>query len=158
MSGNNRDDFEQRFEEDDGAFPESWRPRPGDKCIGRLVRYTRGESKFGPRTIAVLECSNDEGKTYLLSMWLSSAVLTDKFRRLRPKPAERVAVKRLSDVEGANGRYANYVVHVDRPAESSMAALDAIGNPEAADGQPGNRTSAEKSDGTSQADDEDIGF
>jgi hypothetical protein len=158
MSGNNRDDFERRFEEDDGVFPESWRPRPGDKCIGRLVRYTRGEGKFGPRTITVLQCSNDEGKPYLLSVWLSSAVLIEKFRRLRPKPGERVAIKRVADVEGANGRYANYVVHVDRPAESSMAALDALGQPEAADEQLSSRAGVEKGEVTSTADDEDLAF
>jgi hypothetical protein len=107
MASDNRDDFERRFEEDDGVFPESWLPRPGDKCIGRVVRYTRGETKFGPRTIAVLECSNGEGKQYLLSVWLSNRVLIDKFLRLRPKPGERVGIKRIADVEGSNGRYAN---------------------------------------------------
>jgi hypothetical protein len=77
---------------------------------------------------------------------------------VRNQQTERVAIKRVADVEGANGRYANYVVHVDRPAESSMAALDALGQPEAADEQLSSRAGVEKGEVTSTADDEDLAF
>ena len=110
-------DIEHDLDAFDGTFPESWRPKPGDKIVGRLVRYTQGESPYGPRHIAVVEAMNAGGEPYLVGIWLSHAVLVDQFKRLKPKPGERIGVKRLADVPGRGDKrgYAMFKVVVDRP-------------------------------------------
>lgn len=104
--------FNDQLDAEDLGHPESWRPRPGDRIIGKLIRYDRGESNYGPRWIAVLHVdpSNEYPHGYLCGVWLSHAVLVAKFKELRPKPGERVGVRRLED--SAKG-YAMYRVVVE---------------------------------------------
>lgn len=92
--------------------PESWRPKPGDKLVGRLVRYHKATGRFGPCWTAVLEREPDGAP---LAVWLQHAVLVDRFKSLQPKVGERVAIKRLPD---ASKGYACYAVIVDRPDEA----------------------------------------
>jgi len=126
-----RDDFERSLAKEDGTFPESWMSQPGDWISGVVVRYQRGETKFGSCWIAVLECRNDEGQPYHLGIWLAHTVLLDQFKQQRPKRGERVGIKRLRDHETKN--YARYIVRVDRPAADDLPdwnALDGRGRSE----------------------------
>ena len=108
------------------VHPESWKPRPGDKLVGRLVRYDKARSRYGPCFLAVLDVSEESPQPitdpHLVAVWLSHAVLLEKFKDLRPAPGERLGIKRLPNA--AKG-YARYVVKVDRPAEvPDWEALD----------------------------------
>lgn len=106
-------DLMKELDEFDGTYPESWRSKPGDKIEGIVRRYDQGESPYGPRWIVVLECQNAGGEPYLSSVWLSHAVLVDRFKKLRPKVGERLAIKRLDDHPDKG--YARFNVLVDRP-------------------------------------------
>ena len=114
-----RRDLAAELDAEGDEFPESWRPRPGDKLVGTVVRYTEGDSRFGPKWVCVLRCVNDAGAEYLCSVWLSHTVLYNEFLKLRPRIAERIGIKRLSDEDSAGGRYARYLVRVDRPPAAS---------------------------------------
>ena len=62
-----KDAFRQAAELDDGSYPKSWIPEPGDFIIGTLDHYDTGTSRFGTRTIAVIR---DEGSGELRGIWL----------------------------------------------------------------------------------------
>lgn len=117
-------DLAAELDADDGEFPESWKPRPGDKVVGVVKNYTTGETKFGPRPICVIETLNDQGVPYLLSIWLSHTVLVNEFRKVRPKVGEEIGVKRNEDGPG----YARYRVLVNRPA-ATEPDWDSLGEP-----------------------------
>jgi len=106
------------------TFPESWRPKPGDAVQGMVVGYSKGLSPYGEKWIVTLRVPAD-GKhgEYLLGVWLSHIVLLDQFKRLRPKPGERVAIKRCADHSGKG--YAVFRVLVDRP-EAAGPDWDAL--------------------------------
>jgi len=101
---------------DTGEHPESWKPAPGDKLVGRLVRYDKAPGRYGPCFLAVLDVAGEGDKAsqgaHLVAVWLSHAVLLEKFKELRPAPGESVGIKRLVD---AGKGYARYMVKVDRP-------------------------------------------
>jgi hypothetical protein len=116
--------LQQELEADNGVFPESWKPKPGDSIVGTLLRYDTGPTSWGDRRIAVLKIeANESHGEYLCGVWLSHKVLVDQFKRLRPEPGELVGIKRLPD---ADKGYARYVVKVDRPEVKAMD-WDAIG-------------------------------
>jgi hypothetical protein len=118
------DDFERALDEDDGIPPEGWKPKPGDMIIGVLRRYQKAESQYGPCWIAVLEARNDAGQPYRAAVWLSSTVLANEFRKLRPKVGERLGVKRLPDHTKG---YKRFLVRVDRAANESGPDWDSLG-------------------------------
>lgn len=103
-----QDDFRNELDNFDGEYPESWIPKPGDMLVGKLARYSSGHTSYGEQLIAVIE--DDETQTPR-SVWLMHTVLHGEFKKLRPKPGERVGIKRLQDSEKG---YARYVVRVDR--------------------------------------------
>ena len=135
MNKQHEDEFERELDEDDGSFPESWKPHPGDKIVGIVKRYDQAESKFGLRWVCVIEARNEMGERYLCGVWLSHTVLLDQFRKHQPKIGERVGIKRVADAEGANGRYANYVVKVDRTAAAAQPDWNRVGSKVKAAGQ-----------------------
>lgn len=106
----------ERLDDYPDLVPESWKPKPGDKIAGELVRYDQGQSPFGPCWLAVLrvEATKDHGE-YLAAVWLSHKVLMERFKALRPKVGEHVGIKRLSDAVDDDGatRYARYAVLID---------------------------------------------
>jgi hypothetical protein len=108
-----RDEFERSLAEEDGTYPESWRPQPGDWISGVVVRYQHGETKFGPYSICVLECRNEEGQPFHLGISFAHAVLRDLFKQQRPRRGERIGVKRLRGHETKG--CTRYVLRVDRP-------------------------------------------
>jgi len=117
-------DLQRELDADNGVYPESWKPKPGDSITGVVVRYAKGPTPYGERWIVVLRVAPTETHgEYLAGVWLSHKVLVDLFKRMRPKKGEAVAIKRLED--NADPHYARYVVKVDRPEESP--AWDALG-------------------------------
>ncbi|MFH1682144.1 MAG: hypothetical protein ABIH26_16070 [Candidatus Eisenbacteria bacterium] len=81
--------------------------------MGEVVRYDKGPTAWGERWIAVLRREPDGD---LWGVWLSHKVLVDLFRRMKPRPGERIGVKRLADKPAENGKpgYAKYTLVVDR--------------------------------------------
>ncbi len=107
-----KDAFRQAAENDDGSYPKSWIPEPGDFIVGTLDHYDTGTSHFGARTIAVIR---DEDSDELRSVWLMASVLEAKFAELEPEPGERLYVKRHADRVNAVGTtYQSYSVRVER--------------------------------------------
>ena len=106
--------------------PRAWKPGVGDTLIGELVRYSRGEGKYGPAHIAIVR---EDGSGELRACWLFWAVLLDAFKQERPKPGERIGIRRLDDSEGkgANGAYRRFALVVEREGGASLPDFDALG-------------------------------
>lgn len=104
MSRNLRDELNKET----GVYPTSCKLNAGEMLVGELVRYSRATTQYGESPIAVIR--DDETKE-LVSFWLIHTVALDEFKRLRPRPGERIGIKRLADAEKG---YKRYVVKVDR--------------------------------------------
>jgi hypothetical protein len=117
---------------DQSDYPAWWNwDEDGDVVDGTFVRFTRGSSEFGEKTIAVLSIDGEER-----SVWLHEAVLFDEFKRellRRPSreldPGEHVVVTRLDKRKTADGKrsYRAFgVVFPDRPepTTSDLFKLD----------------------------------
>lgn len=109
-----RRDLRAELEEEDGDYPDAWRPEIGEILVGELVRYSRGHTTYGEAVIAIV---SHEGTGELAAVWLLHHVLLDEFRKLRPSPGERIGIKRLPDAERAQNPYQRFIVRVDRPDE-----------------------------------------
>ncbi len=107
MSGNSDrgklDDLRRRLQEWPDEAPKSWRPNVGSTLVGRVVRYDRAESSYGPCWICLIE-ELESGD--VITIWLSATVLLSEFQRKKPKPGETIGVKRLSDAEKGYKRFA----------------------------------------------------
>jgi len=116
-------DLRRELEAEPDEYPASWVPKPGDLITGEVVRYTEGTTSFGRSPIAVLR---DDESGELRSVWLLHAVLRNEFAEQKPKPGERIGIKRLSD--HAKG-YKRYRLRVDRgqaePEVPDFAAYEA---------------------------------
>ncbi len=73
-------DLRRELMEWDG-WPASWRPEPGDVLVGRVLHYDRGFTPYGEVRTCIVE--EDDGRRW--SVWLSSTVLLDLFKRERPQ-------------------------------------------------------------------------
>lgn len=103
------DPFRRELEDFDGEYSESWIPKPGDVLVGELLRYTTGTTEYGQCPIAVIR---DEDGGEERSVWLLHAVLRREFQEQRPRPGERLGIKRLPD--DRKRRYKRYALRVDR--------------------------------------------
>ncbi|MFC1530668.1 hypothetical protein ACFL5T_00180 [Gemmatimonadota bacterium] len=103
------------------ALPVSWKPQDGDVIVGTVAGYQQGEGVYGPVTILLLDEEDREGKPTgdRVSVWLVHTMLWGEVRRLRPKPGERLAIRRLSD--NPNKSYKRYTVLVDRQNDQSTS-------------------------------------
>jgi hypothetical protein len=110
---------------DQSDYPAWWNfDEDGDVADGTFIRFTRGSSEFGEKTICVLSIDGEER-----SVWLHEAVLYDEFRRellRRPTreldPNEHVVIKRLDKRKTADGKRsyrAFRVVFPDRPERTT---------------------------------------
>ena len=72
-------ELRRELEADDGTYPETWKPLPGDILAGTLVRYEKVNSQSGPATVAVI---NDENSGRLFSVWLTPTVLRSEFDKM----------------------------------------------------------------------------
>lgn len=122
-------DLRGELEDFDGEYPESWIPRVGDILVGTVRRYDSGTTDYGTYPIAVIE---DE-KGAERGVWLLHTVLREEFKEKRPKPGERVGVKRLPDSEKG---YKRYALRVDRD-EPEVPDFDGFADP--GDVPPGDR-------------------
>jgi hypothetical protein len=122
-------DLAAELDDDDGTFAESWKPRAGDKITGVLVRYDEAQGAFGPCPVAIIDALNDVGVPYPVTVWIGPAMLRSEFKKVKPKPGERIGIKRFKDSEKG---YARYRVIVDRPDEKQFEpnwdALDDLSN------------------------------
>jgi hypothetical protein len=111
-------DLERELDEQSNQWPDSWRPRDGEILCGRVVRYATGPTKYGTCHTCILE--RDDGAR--VSVWLSSTVLLDLFRKERPKVGERVGIKSLG--KHPEKGYRRWSLVVDRPdAEPDFSPL-----------------------------------
>ncbi len=102
-------DLRTELENFDGEFPESWILKVGEILVCTFIRYEPGYTSYGPCKIAVVR---DEESGEERSVWLLHAVLRREFARQRPKPGDRLGIKRLSD--DGDKRYKRYALRVDR--------------------------------------------
>jgi hypothetical protein len=119
-------DLRTELDQDDGAIPSSWIPKVGDTLVGELVRYDRGTTPFGSKVIAVIA---DEESGELRGFWLLHEVARQEFQDQKPRPGERVGIKRLPDTEKGFHRFR---VVVDRDAAASVPDFEASAPPAAA--------------------------
>lgn len=101
--------LEAELAQEGSAWPQSWKPEVGETLVGVILRYSSGPSRYGPVRTAIIE-KDDGGKC---SLWLSSIVLLDLFKRERPKVGERIGVRYLGKHEKG---YRRWSLVVDRPA------------------------------------------
>lgn len=116
------DGLRDELEDFDGEYPESWIPDVGDILVGEVLRYDSGSTDYGRHPICVLE---DEATGEERGVWLLHTVLLEEFKQRRPKPGERVGIKRLPDAEKG---YKRYAVRVDRE-EPEVPDFDAFSDP-----------------------------
>lgn len=118
-----RDEFysADNFQEE---YPESWQPDTGDFVGGVIQRYDRASTEFrGERRehpICVLEVEHISGGAEVsrgdeLGVWLLHTVLLSKFEELRPRPGERIGIRKTPSPP--DKAYHDYVVKVDRDPE-----------------------------------------
>lgn len=112
-----KDPFREAAENDDGSYPDTWKPSVGDLIIGTVSHYDVYEGDYGRVNVCVID-DEQTGKPW--SVLVGGAVLPDQFARYAidgfpgPKPDERVYVKRVEDGVGRTGRkYRRYVLKVE---------------------------------------------
>lgn len=110
-------DIRAELEQADGTFPPTAQVKPGDVLVGELLRYDEGTTRFGKAPIAVLAI---EGSGEVVSLWLLHTVLRNEFAKQRPRPGERIGLKRFPDSEEG---YARWVLRIDR-AQSDAEVPD----------------------------------
>jgi len=95
--------------------PRAWVADVGQVLVGELVRYSRGEGQYGPAHIAQVR---EEKTGELRAVWLLHRVLLDEFKRLRPKPGERLGIRRLEDGgENSKRPYRRFALVLDRDGD-----------------------------------------
>ena len=108
----------------------AWRPDVGDVLVGVLVRYDRAPDLYRPgETALVAVVKPDDGPT--VAVWLG-VVLLSLFKSLRPRPGDRIGLKRQANSAPRPGKkpYARFTLRVDDAAR----ALDGA-EPAAVDGE-----------------------
>lgn len=123
------------------APAESWKPKPGDVIEGTLVEYQQADTAYGLTWIAHVQVdATAHHGAYVAAVWLSHKVLREAFAKQRPRPGERLGIRRLSDAADADGKtkYARYVLIVDRPGENPAGPnWDALAGEEQHDSRTG---------------------
>ena len=104
------DAFRDSVKDDDGEFPESWSPNPGDMIVGLVDGYETNVGRYSSTVCRIR--SEDDGKLY--SVWISTTVLAEKFQALKPKPDERIAIRYLG--KHPKKDYKRWIVKIDREA------------------------------------------
>jgi hypothetical protein len=91
-------------------LPPAWKPIPGEVLVGQVEGYDTYVGKYGESKVCFLR---DQASGSLVSVYLSSTVLFNEFKKLRPKVGETVGIRYLGKVDGDDG-YHRYKVIVDR--------------------------------------------
>jgi hypothetical protein len=94
------------------GWPPAWKPRVNEVLIGFIESYDVGFTPYGEvRTVILAEEKTGEKR----SLWLSSTVLLEQFKRQHPRPGERIGLKYLG--QHPDKHYHRYRLVVDRPTE-----------------------------------------
>lgn len=108
MSRRDGRDLRRELEEFDGEYPEAWRPSVGDILVGEVMRWSSGYTDYGEYPICIVraDATGEE-----VGVWLLHTVLRDEMAKKKPRPGEKIGIKRLPD---ASKGYKRYAVRVDR--------------------------------------------
>ena len=119
-------DLRARLDSWDEQRPRAWKPDVGGTLMGEVVRYSQGQGKYGPAHIAIVR---EDGSAELRAVWLFWAVLLDSFKSERPKPGERIGIRRLEDSKpkGGASAYRRFALVVEREGGASLPDFDALG-------------------------------
>jgi hypothetical protein len=123
MSDPNARDLRGELEDFTGEYPRSWIAKVGDVVVGRVERYSEGSTPYGRCPIVVVA---DEITGELMSIWLMHTVLRNEFSEQKPKPGERVGIKRLPDSERG---YKKFALRVDRGPTADVPDFSQYGAP-----------------------------
>lgn len=113
------DDMRKRLGDIPDNPPESWIPEIGDSIAGVVVEYSKGETRFGRHPIVTIE--DDQGELH--AIWLMHKILYDEFQDQRPRPGERIGIRRMSDGGQGSNTYRRYRLIVDREGDDALAVL-----------------------------------
>jgi hypothetical protein len=111
MTASGPRDLERELMEWNGEWPAAWRPREGETLIGRIVRYSTGQSAYGPVHTCIVERADGSR----VSLWLSSTVLLSLFQQQRPKVGEQIGLKYCG--KHPEKGYRRFHLVVDRPEQ-----------------------------------------
>ena len=90
-------------------FPPAWKPSWGEILVGTVDSYDTWEGRYGTVKVVVVR---DEAGGSLVSVYLSSAVLLQEFKKLCPRPGEMIGIRYFGkDVDRG---YHKYKVMVQR--------------------------------------------
>src|SRR5262245_28540660 len=86
------DAMKARLDEDNGELPERWNPddTPGQRLIGRLLRFESITTQLGVAKLAVIRSAEDD-VTY--GVLLGRDVLKKRFDLLDPRPGDWIGLK-----------------------------------------------------------------
>jgi hypothetical protein len=119
-------DLAAELKDFDGEWPPCWRPKEGETLVGRILRYSQGQTMYGPCHTVILH--KDDGSR--VSVWLSSTVLLSQFREQKPKVGERVGIRYLG--KHPDKGYKRFALLVDRgeAQETDFSPLGGESDPE----------------------------
>lgn len=112
---NLREQLKQEYERGGGSpVPKSWKPQaegPGSIVAGKLIKVHRGvPTEYGAFDVAHVE---DE-KRGRVTVWLSHAVLQQKWEEADPQPGDQVGILYEGERDGNSRSYHMYRVKVER--------------------------------------------
>lgn len=120
------DDVERRLvARADEPLPESWKPEPGQRIVGRVRRYEKGTTQgWGDAAICVVESLRNPGR--LASVWIFHTTLSNAFQKQRPKVGEVILLEYRGKVEsqGQGQPYHDWRLVVDRADGAEGLSLD----------------------------------
>ena len=114
---------EELDNEEGNEYPPTWYLAEGSKIVGKIKRYDKAYTIYGEAWI----CQIEDDEKGLLSVWLTHAVLIDRFKKLKPKLGERIAIKCFG--KHSEKKYWRFKVIMDRlepeiPDFENMQVLD----------------------------------
>jgi len=110
------------------AFPEAWKPQPGDKLVGVVTELDERDSEFS--RYAIVTVLDDDGREWAFHAF--HTVAARELARQRPVVGDRIGVA-YHGVDPVK-KYARYRVVVDHAVATENAPdWDAIGAAAAAD-------------------------
>lgn len=130
-------------EEGGEAWPPAWKPQPGERLAGRLIRTDTRTTPYGPSGVAIVE--DEAGVSWCVYL---STVLKAAFEEQRPQPEDRVEIQYHGKHESKG--YHRHTLVCERPAPCPAQPQKAAPAPRAAARPsappPVNRGPAERDD------------
>jgi hypothetical protein len=101
----------EELQEFDGEYAPSWKLEEGAIAVGKIISYNQAQTAYGEAWVCVME----EESSGPLSVWLTSTVLIDQFKKLKPRVGERIGIKCLG--KHREKKYWRFLTKVDRQEE-----------------------------------------